>query len=529
MNKYIKYAFALALPTVALTSCDDYLDTMPDNRATIDNDDKIKSLLVSAYPENDFSLVTEISSDNVDDVGPNNKYTERFFDNIYEWKDEIETFNESLARYWESSYVCIAAANQALDAINELGGLTSTTREELYAEALLARAYNHFMLAQLFCKPWTQDAEKDLGLPYMEKAETELKPTYERGNLADFYNKIEEDLVEGLKYVGDSHLDVPKYHFNTKAAYAFAARFYLTVEKWQEAADWATKCIGSQPKAVLRDHDAQAALPRTGNDIYNEPQAMEFIKAANPANLLIATSYSRLGWVFGRTPTLSKYCHHENLSKSETIQAGHPMGAIKSIYAAFPSSGFTYVLMRKVLAAVEYIDIVAGNGYIRSVIPLFTTDEALLNRAEAYIMLKRYDEAAADLTLWSQNISTGAPTLTPELIQNCYNAADYSYSDKAGVQSTIKKHLHPAFTIDAEGSVQETMLQCMLAFRRIENLHFGFRWFDIRRYGIEFPRRMLNTAGTPATQTDFLGINDERRTFQLPLEVRDAGLTPNPR
>lgn len=29
MNKYIKYAFALALPTVALSSCDDYLDTMP--------------------------------------------------------------------------------------------------------------------------------------------------------------------------------------------------------------------------------------------------------------------------------------------------------------------------------------------------------------------------------------------------------------------------------------------------------------------------------------------------------------------
>ena len=36
MNKYIKYAFALTLPTLAFTACDDFLDTMPDNRATVD-------------------------------------------------------------------------------------------------------------------------------------------------------------------------------------------------------------------------------------------------------------------------------------------------------------------------------------------------------------------------------------------------------------------------------------------------------------------------------------------------------------
>ena len=31
MKKYMKYVSALALVTVALTGCDDYLDTMPDN------------------------------------------------------------------------------------------------------------------------------------------------------------------------------------------------------------------------------------------------------------------------------------------------------------------------------------------------------------------------------------------------------------------------------------------------------------------------------------------------------------------
>lgn len=39
------------------TSCKDYLDEMPDNRAELDSESKIISLLVSAYPENDYILL----------------------------------------------------------------------------------------------------------------------------------------------------------------------------------------------------------------------------------------------------------------------------------------------------------------------------------------------------------------------------------------------------------------------------------------------------------------------------------------
>lgn len=528
MNKYIKYAFALALPTVALSSCNDYLDSMPDNRATIDSEEKIKSLLVSAYPTNEFSLVCELSSDNCDDAGVNNPYTERFLDDTFAWKDEMEDANESLAGYWENSYMCIAAANEALAAIEKLGGPTTTSLQELYAEALLCRAYNHFMLAQLFCMPWTQNAAEDLGLPYTEHPETTLKPEYERGNLADFYTKIEADLTEGLKFVGDSHLDVPKYHFNTKAAYAFATKFYLTIEKWEEAANWATKCIGTSPRSVLRDNDAQAALPVDGNNVYGEPQALEYINVTHQCNLMMATATTSLGWIFGRTYTGSRYNHNSYIAATETFQAVS-FGSFKRVYGMYSGTNIDKALLRKVACLVEYTDIVAGNGYIHSIIPVFTTDETLLNRAEAYIMLKRYDEAAADLTMWAQNYYTGCPTLTPTNLTSYFNQLDYSYSAEAPLVGTLKKHLNPAFTIDAEGSTQEAMLQCMLAFRRIETLHFGFRWFDIKRYGIEIPRRVLSAAGVPASQSDFLSKDDDRRAFQIPLQVRDAGLQANPR
>lgn len=52
-----------------LGSCDDFLNTMPDNRAEIDTEAKVTSILVSAYPNKTPVLMMEYSSDNVVDHG----------------------------------------------------------------------------------------------------------------------------------------------------------------------------------------------------------------------------------------------------------------------------------------------------------------------------------------------------------------------------------------------------------------------------------------------------------------------------
>ena len=48
---------ALAL-TFALTSCNEWLDVMPDNRAEVDTAEKVEKLLVSAYPENAYIMIS---------------------------------------------------------------------------------------------------------------------------------------------------------------------------------------------------------------------------------------------------------------------------------------------------------------------------------------------------------------------------------------------------------------------------------------------------------------------------------------
>jgi hypothetical protein len=75
--------------------------------------------------------------------------------------------------------------------------------------------------------------------------------------------------------------------------------------------------------------------------------------------------------------------------------------------------------------------------------PAFTTDEALLCRAEAYTLLKRYDEAAADIDAWQKAFTKNTQTLTKETINDFYARLKY-YTPEA---PTVKKELHPDFVV----------------------------------------------------------------------------------
>ena len=61
-----KYIFVASLMLLGLVSCDKFLDTLPDNRTELDSAEKIRSLLMSAYPQTDYLGFNEMMSDNAD-------------------------------------------------------------------------------------------------------------------------------------------------------------------------------------------------------------------------------------------------------------------------------------------------------------------------------------------------------------------------------------------------------------------------------------------------------------------------------
>ncbi|MBR6287295.1 MAG: RagB/SusD family nutrient uptake outer membrane protein [Bacteroidaceae bacterium] len=522
-----------ALSAFALTGCgDEFLDKMPDRRAEVDSELKVEKLLVSAYSDRGYQMLAEFMSDNVDDYSESNPNTTRFLEEVYFWKDVTETNNESPENFWQLTYRNIATANLALKSIDDIVAKSGWTQKlrEAKAEALLCRAYGHFVLVNMFAQQYnSKTSATDLGITIITEPENELNPKYERQTVKECYEAIEKDIVEALPEVG-SYYTIPKYHFNPLAAYAFACRFYLYYENWDKAIEYADKVLGASPKTMLRDYSI------VGAESSCTPAAEKYVDASANCNLLLQTSMSFMGTAMSNYTRYKRFAHTQYLAANETAIAPQPWGTVKSTdyYAPlknYSGSTYNYSIFWRVPYEMEYTDPVAGNGYHRTVFPLFTADECLLNRAEAYILKKDYAKACADLNLWIHNIiKTGASDINPDSVQTFYKKIPYAYDNVDGeIVSSPKKRLNPKFEIDSVGSVQESMLQALLNARRIEQLQIGMRWFDIKRYGIRIPRRSYNAAGAPEKYTDWLEVDDPRRAMQIPLKVRDAGYTANPR
>ena len=81
-------------------------------------------------------------------------------------------------------------------------------------------------------------------------------------------------------------------------------------------------------------------------------------------------------------------------------------------------------LLPRVPYLFEYSDPVQAIGFTHSLFVVASGDEALLNRAEAYIMKKDYPAALADMNMWAQNQLTASyyKGLTLSLIHICVAA-----------------------------------------------------------------------------------------------------------
>ncbi|MCR5077469.1 MAG: RagB/SusD family nutrient uptake outer membrane protein [Prevotella sp.] len=528
-KRTIYSVLAIALAGMTLSSCSDKLDTMPDNRTVLDSEEKIADLLTRSYPQNSNILLTELMSDNADYFGTRIQWGDVAGDQMYFWQDFTESGNDSPENLWMEYNKCVAQANQALADIDKLGGPTTKALTNSYGEALLIRAYNNFLLANVFCMPYnSKTSSKDLGIYYSTKVER-LDARNPRGTVADVYASIAADIEKGIPMINDN-FKVAKYHFNKRAAYAFAARFYLYYEKWDKAVDYADRLIGSSVSGQLRDYRALSELPFSDSETVNKVCEAYCAADAN-CNLLITVPISEAGMALGAWKTYKRYSHDNYLADNETINAIGSLFSCRPVMRGFTmrSADADGVMFPKLPREIEWKDQVAGTGYLHTMNVEFSVDETLLVRAEALTMLGRYAEAAADLTAWLRNYYNTSATLTPENIKQAFDNLAYSYADADKFVGTPKKHLHPAFAIDAEGSVQESMLQCVLDFRRIETLHQGLRWFDVKRYNIEIPRREMGRNGRPSKNIDWLKQNDPRQAVQMPISIQEAGIELNPR
>lgn len=519
--------------------CDSFLDTVPDNRAELNTEEKISQLLVSAYPAANYASVTNAAADYItahSGQSPLSSLTARYInDDAYHWRDNYvyNTHSDSPTGFWNDCYLAIAVANHALDAITKMPNPGDLRHQR--SEALLCRAFAHFLLVNLYAKTYVPGAANDSpGVPYADAPETVVFADYERGTVQYVYERIEEDIEEALQNLPpDALFKVPAYHFTEKAALTFASRFYLYKGDYekvialtsrvapQPVRDAATGNVPANDPANTWATTYFAAFKQWGTTAANI--RAEFRRAENKHNFLIGETYSLLermsiapyGTTIAYLPT----------SSTRNITGGYwPFTSY--VHTSFTGCAYLYKFL-------EYSYQASSSGvYPYVMFPWIRAEEVLLNRIEAEIHLNMLDAAINDLNVYYRQRSGTTSSLTSpydEATMTLDQAritgywADLPAGSLSGTLSNNFLRDHNAFGAATWSDDKIALMLTLLDTRRAEYTHEGMRWFDVLRYKI--PVVHLDTDNRELT----LGVDDPRRIRQIPEVAVNFGLEPNPR
>lgn len=484
-----KILYIVFLAAFMFAGCKKFLEHAPDDRTQIDNPDKVAELLVSAYPHANYITFCEAMSDNAQDKGTSGRDDENALP--WQYKDQNRTDYDTPTMYWAGCYKAIAAANEALAVIEKMDNASAYSASK--GEALLARAYAHFMLVTFFAKAYDPaTAASDPGIPYVTKPEDVLEGEYSRGTVAEVYNMIEQDIKAGIPLIKNESYRIPKYHFTTAAAYAFATRFYLFKKDYESVVMYANKAF---PTSNIANSLRAWNTPLYMNAGYYELQAL-YTNSTQNANLLLAEANS----IWGRNLAFYNYAFESVLLREIFAAPNNParitLAMTRKIFGAQPQ----YYNIPKFGENFVRETISANFGEPYNVIPLFTVEEVLFNRAEALANLGKNEEAVADIDAYlSKRILLYSPSL-----------------DKFSVEKATNFY--------AGANAKEALIKSVLNFKRQEFLFEGMRWLDILRLKIEVKHQSV-TGDINIT----LGPEDPRRILQLPKEAIAYGLAANPR
>ena len=477
---------------ISLAACNKYLEKEPDNRAKLTDPKKVAQLLGTAYAQASYLMFNEAMSDNADDKGAGEIDVNNA--DPYAFKDVQQNDQDSPEYYWDACYEAIAAANQALEVCSKVPDPENYKNQK--GEALLCRAYAHFMLVTLFAKPYDPTtAASNPGIPYVTEPETIVIKSYERKTVAYVYEMIEKDLLEGLPLINDAAYDVLKYHFNRSAANAFATRFYLYKQDYQKAVQYAGAAVPDFLPNLRPWNTTYQSLG--GNEL-----PLEYQRTTQAANLLLVSCPSRYPYNFNYATYrygLDPVLRPQILRNPVQVTGGSWSFLIGSV-GAQSNLAVPKLHMRDF----AYETPSSNFGLQYGTVCLFTVEEVLFNKAEANAYLGNYSQAINDLNLYMSTRLTG---VTPGSLP----------ASRQITQAKILAYYNNTVNI------QQGLVDLILELKRAEYVQEGMRWFDILRYKLTVTHDIKSGGSVVTTET--LGPDDKRRQLKLPDAVKLSGIT----
>lgn len=518
MNKLKNKIIALCLCSIALCSCEDFLDPSSTSEFVPKDANSLNELLLGeAYPRNDIdgmNIFLNLLDDDITAMPyqtPQDGFDANRFLAAYTWQPDMfkmmEEAGYSNTNMYEQYYELILGANAVIDYIDQVNDEKQNINYVL-AQAYALRGFLYFKLVNIFGQPINSQPDA-LGVPLKLNSGVEnTENALARRTVKDVYSQVINDLKEAERLYETLPADkqfAKDYRTSLPMVQLLLSRVHLYQENWSDAASYAHKVMTNSNFKLL-DLNVVETLTEEGYPFYKTYHAY--------------SESSEVIWVYGSVSDMGSWV----MSYAGTSNPKDNNRVMHAYFKASEDLMDTYedtdlrkerYIIKKAVRDERGIDIwtpmaigklsvnipqdngvslnnfykpISGSGVFGRSLRL---SEAYLNYAEAKAMMYQMGTDA--------NGATEAQDALDELRVKRYAANDFKSLD----------------ITDAE-----ELIQFVRNERRRELCFEDHRWYDLRRWGMkEIKHVWYNDANTKSTFT--LTQGDKGYTIPIPDEAMD--------
>lgn len=518
MNKLKNKIIALCLCSIALCSCEDFLDPSSTSEFVPKDANSLNELLLGeAYPRNDIdgmNIFLNLLDDDITAMPyqtPQDGFDANRFLAAYTWQPDMfkmmEEAGYSNTNMYEQYYELILGANAVIDYIDQVNDEKQNINYVL-AQAYALRGFLYFKLVNIFGQPINSQPDA-LGVPLKLNSGVEnTENALARRTVKDVYAQVINDLKEAERLYETLPANkqfAKDYRTSLPMVQLLLSRVHLYQENWSDAASYAHKVMTNSNFKLL-DLNVVETLTEEGYPFYKTYHAY--------------SESSEVIWVYGSVSDMGSWV----MSYAGTSNPKDNNRVMHAYFKASEDLMDTYedtdlrkerYIIKKAVRDERGIDIwtpmaigklsvnipqdngvslnnfykpISGSGVFGRSLRL---SEAYLNYAEAKAMMYQMGTDA--------NGATEAQDALDELRVKRYAANDFKSLD----------------ITDAE-----ELIQFVRNERRRELCFEDHRWYDLRRWGMkEIKHVWYNDANTKSTFT--LTQGDKGYTIPIPDEAMD--------
>ena len=360
-----------------------------------------------------------------------------------------DTYVETM---WGSHYIALKNYNIAIANCLLVKDDAAHKPAANYLEGIarFCRASSYLTLARHFGKYYDPaTAATDLCVPLVLKYDQNAKPA--RATVQEVYDQILLDLETAESLLAECSGEVRAQVPTIDAVYALLARYYLDIQEYDIAADYAMSVV---------DSDAGYALASTA----------DAMKAEYTDDL-------------GTEPILQLFASPTEGAKGNTLYTS--VGTGNEVPKYF---GSLFVPTAKLVNAYSSSDLRFQTWFTNSMYPIFSSGNYY---TEPYVFIKYLDNPA----LHAGNVETGAHAAKPLLISEMYLIAAEAYA-KAGADAEATTILNELRSARKAGAVVGDIMDEIKNEWFRETVGEGHRFTCLKRWGEGLAARTPQTSAT---------------------------------